>query len=381
MKFSKKSILSTSLAVTLAAATVIGGGSYAYLHDKTEDVINTFKTNQVMVDLKETTGSDYNIIPGTEQEKDPTVKVSTTVPAYAFVEVSNNTKGLVNYEIADGWYQLDGYEDTQPEVYYREIAADTETQEFAVLEGNKVSYGADLENEDMYLIGTLLDPTIKLSFKAKAIQKDGFADAVAAYEALPVAVSNGTELKDAMGSVKEGQTIKLESDVTLITSGKHPSGTVASYITIPNVTIDLNAFTLKTSTSGDGKSFGLAASGITLKNGTVELTNKKNDYPLYVTNGAKDVVIDNVKIIGGIQVIGNSTATLRNVDIQAHNFYDVYLEYKSTATIESGTFRRSGTMPHIYTAQATDKVIVKGGDFDGSAVPEYKGNGTVEIVG
>ncbi len=54
MKFSKKSILSTSLAVTLAAATIIGGGTYAYLHDSTEDVVNSFKANQVTVELTET---------------------------------------------------------------------------------------------------------------------------------------------------------------------------------------------------------------------------------------------------------------------------------------------------------------------------------------
>lgn len=194
-------------------------------------------------------------------------------------------------------------------------------------------------------------------------------------------VDDQLSFKNALGSVEEGGTIVLEADVVLRKTGNHPSGTSNSYIAIPNVTIDLGGHTVTVEPIGSGISvygsvFGLAANGITLKNGIVQQDSYENSaYPLYVTSGAKNVLIDNVTLRGGVQVVGNSTATLRNVTITAQNWYCVYLEYNSTCTIESGTFTRSGNQPHIYTAQSSDTVIVNGGIFDGSTTPAYGGNG------
>lgn len=194
-------------------------------------------------------------------------------------------------------------------------------------------------------------------------------------------VDDQLSFKNALGSVEEGGTIVLEADVVLRKTGNHPSGTSNSYIAIPNVTIDLGGHTVTVEPIGSGISvygsvFGLAANGITLKNGIVQQDSYENSaYPLYVTSGAKNVLIDNVTLRGGVQVVGNSTATLRNVTITAQNWYCVYLEYNSTCTIESGTFTRSGNHPHIYTAQSSDTVIVNGGIFDGSTTPAYGGNG------
>ena len=66
MKQSKKTkFLTTGLAVALAAAMLVGGGTFAYLQSSTGDVVNQFDANKVMVSLAETTGSEYHIIPGT----------------------------------------------------------------------------------------------------------------------------------------------------------------------------------------------------------------------------------------------------------------------------------------------------------------------------
>ena len=91
----KKKMLTTGLAVALAVLLLIGGGTFAYLQSNSNDVKNSFKANKVMVDLKETTGQDYDMIPGTSQEKDPTVTVDATVDAYVYVEVTDATEGLV----------------------------------------------------------------------------------------------------------------------------------------------------------------------------------------------------------------------------------------------------------------------------------------------
>ena len=104
----KKKMLTTGLAVALAVLLLIGGGTFAYLQSNSDDVKNSFKTNKVMVDLAETTGTDYDIIPGTTEKKDPTVTVDATVDAYVYVEVKDATGGLVDYTVADGWKSPSG---------------------------------------------------------------------------------------------------------------------------------------------------------------------------------------------------------------------------------------------------------------------------------
>ena len=210
MKLSKKNILVTGLAVTLAAATIIGGGTFAYLQGTTDDVVNTFQTNKVMVELTETGDGQYSIIPGTSQDKDPTVTVDNTIGAYAYVVVTDKTDGLVDYEIDDGWELLTGYTN----VYYREVAADADEKEFAVLKDNKVSYDAALENSDM-LDGDNLREGVELTFTARAIQKEGFADAVSAYEGLPAMATTADELIAVMANAKDGDVIELKNDIVL----------------------------------------------------------------------------------------------------------------------------------------------------------------------
>ena len=174
----KRSKLWMSVAsLVLAASLLIGGGTLAYLRAESEPVVNDFKANQVDVSLTETVDGQYNIIPGTSEEKDPTVHVANTVDAYVFVEVTDTTDGLVDYDIAEGWTLLDGYDN----VYYREVLADAAEKTFPVLKDNKVSYDAALENSDMLDEDGALKEGLELTFKAYAIQKEPFNDPVAAF--------------------------------------------------------------------------------------------------------------------------------------------------------------------------------------------------------
>ena len=70
---------------------------------------DSFKTNNVLVDLTETGDHQYNIIPGTEEIKDPKVTVNNTVDSYVYAIVTDNLEGLVNYTIENGWNLLDGW--------------------------------------------------------------------------------------------------------------------------------------------------------------------------------------------------------------------------------------------------------------------------------
>lgn len=231
MEAARKKRVTLAVASVALVAIIAIVGTFAYLQASTDDVVNTFSTNQVTVDLTETTGNDYNIVPGTTQNKNPKVTVDATLPAYAFAKVTDNTQGLVDYAVADGWMKLDGYDD----VYYREVEGSESSQDFYVLKDNQVSYSSSLTNEDMK------DKSdISLTFKAYAIQKEGFEnDAAKAYLVASTGVvannyitaSDAQGFADALGKVSDGDAIVLtgnlqldkaetiENDVTIVGDG------------------------------------------------------------------------------------------------------------------------------------------------------------------
>ena len=173
-----------------------------------------------MVNLTETTGNQYEIIPGTSQDKDPTVAVNATVPAYVYVEVNDTTEKLVTYEIAGGWTLLDGYEN----VYYREVEASDTEQAFSVLAGNTVSYDAALENSDMLDAEGNLKKGIALTFRAYAIQKEPFNDPVVA---CPLTSANS--LANAIDSAQPGDVLTVTGEVV-------EAITIDKSITVNNLT-------------------------------------------------------------------------------------------------------------------------------------------------
>ena len=171
----RKKLMTTAIAGSMAASIVIGGGTFAYLQSQTDDVVNEFKTEQVKVEISEFPHDPYDIIPGTEQDKDPSVTVKNTVEAFVFLNVTDNTYGLVTYEIDDTiWTKLEGYEN----VYYKKVpaAADENGTTLKVLKDDKVSYDKDLINEDMLDENGDLRTDVALSFNAFAIQARPFTD-------------------------------------------------------------------------------------------------------------------------------------------------------------------------------------------------------------
>lgn len=190
----RRSVSSKAFAAVLALVLVLGcalGGTVAWLVAKSDPVVNTFTYGDIDINLGETTGSSYKIIPGVNIEKDPKVTVVANSEACwlfvkvdeenwpTFVDGEGNRK--VSYEIADGWTALTG----QPGVYYREVSAAEAKNgaSYYVLTGdtdhpNGVVIVSDrLTKEDIKDITT--KPT--LTFTAYAVQKDGIADAATAW--------------------------------------------------------------------------------------------------------------------------------------------------------------------------------------------------------
>ena len=168
------------LALTLIVG-VAGGATFAWLTAKSDTVVNTFTYGDISIELKESTGSDYKIIPGVDIGKDPKVTVKAGSEAcWLFVKVEEEGTFVANkvtYSIADGWTKGDGTK-IPANVYYRAVDAVKNDTDFAVLKDNKIYVSDTLTKIDISGISTT---TPKLSITAYAIQKDHFATADAAW--------------------------------------------------------------------------------------------------------------------------------------------------------------------------------------------------------
>ncbi len=438
-KKSKKSkVLASVAAVVLALSMLLGAGTYAYLTDETDDVTNTFSTNQVTVDLEETTGDDYEIVPGTSQAKDPTVTVTNTVDAYVFVEVTDTTDGLVEYAIADGWTLLDGYDN----VYYRVVSADDETKSFSVLAGDTVYYSAALENSDMLDEEGNLKDGLELTFKAYAIQMEPFASNVeAAYAAAKGETTIAVDADSLQDSIDSGEsyivvnedietdesiTIPSGADVTLILSGTTITNTTNDAIvvedggtlSITGGTVDATAhgkaairnnqggtvvaenvtFT-RSQEAGTGSSDNggnsyyvvLNQGTMTFKTGTVVIGNGhyssliENGWYYPADNSAGEyayLTIEDGTYIGGLYSVKNDDygiLTINNGTFE--NEYPALLNY-GTATINNGTFSTEYVAYCPIGGIQAGELYINGGDFtySSSYAIVLGGEATAEIT-
>ena len=170
----KKKITITIICAILSCVCLIGT-TFAWLVDKTDPVENTFTIGNINIDLKETTGNTYKILPGMDIPKDPKVIVeggSEVCWLFVKIDKSTNFDDVMTYEIATGWTEL------QQGVYY--IKVDTVNaggNEYPVLKDNKVVVPNTLTKSDIDAITS--NPT--LTFTAYAIQQEGFATPEAAW--------------------------------------------------------------------------------------------------------------------------------------------------------------------------------------------------------
>lgn len=182
----RRGVSTRAFVALLALVLVIGcvaGGTIAWLISTPDPVVNTFTYGDINIELKETTGENYKIIPGVNIEKDPKVTVKANSEAcWLFVKVEEEGTFVANkvtYSVADGWTKGDGTK-IPANVYYRSVDAVTADTDFYVLKDNKVYVSEDLTKDD---IKDLTGPT--LTFTAYAVQKDGINDAATAWGKVP----------------------------------------------------------------------------------------------------------------------------------------------------------------------------------------------------
>ena len=173
-----KKKLTVSLAVLALVACMAAGATLAWLTAKTSSVTNTFTYGDINIELKETTGESYKMVPGNTIAKDPKVTVKANSEAcwlFVKVEKSTNFDEFMTYGIADGWTKLDGVDG----VYYREVASPTDDTVFDVLKNNLVTVKEDVTKEDFAGLTSETMPT--LTFTAYACQKDNVDSAADAW--------------------------------------------------------------------------------------------------------------------------------------------------------------------------------------------------------
>lgn len=188
-KRKKKGVSTKVFLSLLALVLVVGcavGGTIAWLTATTEPVVNTFTYGKIKIELAETTGTKYKIIPGVNISKDPKVTVKADSEAcWLFVKVAEEgtfVADKVTYSIAEGWKVLDAT--NHPGVYYREVDAVTADTNFNVLAGDTtypngvVTVSENLTKKD---IKGLTETRPQLIFTAYAVQKDGIDTAAEAW--------------------------------------------------------------------------------------------------------------------------------------------------------------------------------------------------------
>ena len=177
----RRGVSTRAFVALLALVLVIGcvaGGTVAWLVAKTDPVVNTFTYGDINIELAETTGPNYKIVPGVDISKDPKVTVKANSEAcWLFVEVKETGTFVANkvtYAIATGWTKGDGT-NIPANVYYRAVDAATTDQEFNVLKDNKITVSSDLTKTEIQ------KAPATLTFTAYAVQKDGIANAETAW--------------------------------------------------------------------------------------------------------------------------------------------------------------------------------------------------------
>lgn len=203
-------LLIVSMMLVVAMASV--GGTLAWLTASSGTVTNTFSVGDINLELKEhdyvaasntlsdtevTSEDQYKIVPGKDLPKDPFVKVLANSEAcWLFVKVDETNKLTgMTWTIDDGkttamksgiesadWNEL--VVNGQTVAYYIEVSAEAAAAgaSYNILADCIVDVSDSITKADLANYKTN-KPT--LSFTAYAVQKDGVADAAAAWAKIP----------------------------------------------------------------------------------------------------------------------------------------------------------------------------------------------------
>lgn len=179
----KKTLLTIVLTV-LICCTVMGT-TFALLMQKTGTIENTFTVGNINIELTETTGSEYKLIPGTTLSKNPTVTVEAGSEAcWLFVVVkATDIPGFMTYSVDSTWTVYTGATIADSKIYYRSVSAENAKTgiSYPVLTDNQVVVDKDVTKAQIDEYGA---KTPELTFTALAVQADNVTTVDAAWTAV-----------------------------------------------------------------------------------------------------------------------------------------------------------------------------------------------------
>ena len=181
----KKKGLALVLALTLLVICVVAG-TLAWLTAKSDVVTNTFTTSDIKVELKETTGTEYKMIPGYTISKNPKATVLTgSEECYLFVKLEKSAgfDTYLEYAIASGWTQLtkdkDGNDITDL-IYYRQVLTADIGTAYSVLANDQVTVKSSVTKADMNALAAQTYPTLTVTAYASQLHKNATENFTAA---------------------------------------------------------------------------------------------------------------------------------------------------------------------------------------------------------
>ena len=221
----------------------------------------------------------------------------------------------------------------EPGSYHYQVGSEDATKDTTISAAGTVSFTVD--NYD-----TTSEPAITVT----VMDASENATTVQVVPTSNVVEINGQyyeTLAEAIKNAKDGDTIKLLKDVTIPATEYSSSKTLN--IAQKGLTINLNGKTLTTSSAA----IKIGGENITIKDGNMIAKNPDGtNYDSYVAKVklGKNVTFDNVTTIGGINVSGDNssdaenpgaTATIKNCNITATDYYTVCAQRNAAVTIQN----------------------------------------------
>ncbi|MCM1220203.1 MAG: hypothetical protein NC548_37505 [Lachnospiraceae bacterium] len=163
-------------------------------------------------------------------------------------------------------------------------------------------------------------------------------------------------LEDAVNDSKEGDTITLVGDIdtTLYMTAK--DAVVLEFKR--DMTLDLNNHTINT------YNMNLIYTGInlTIKNGYFTTS---GSYALFIGDEPEsdNVLVDNVKTTGGINIFNATNVTLKDVDAVGQKYYAVWADQHALINILSGNYSTKGNFVLGITKEESSYIHIMGGKY------------------
>ncbi len=178
-------------------------------------------------------------------------------------------------------------------------------------------------------------------------------------------VTTAEELKNAVDGSNAGDVIKLSEDINWFKTDFDGDSELDTYVlNISDRTLDLNGHKII------AKNFTLVFEGnnFTIQNGTFDA--EGGSYALFIGDegDTDNVIIDNIKLNGGINVYNATNVVLKNVEIVGTNYYAIWCDENGHVTVESGSFSTNGAAMFGLTTNKSE-LIVSGGEYTANEKP------------